>query len=112
MQLNHEKLIVYQTSIQFLGVAFEILQSIPSGYSFLADQLKRAALSIPLNIAEGSGKFETKDKARFYKIARGSTSECGAILDAALKIKIIDKEKTLQGKELLVEIACMLSKMF
>lgn len=46
----------------------------------IRDQLKRACLSIPLNIAEGAGKFSKNDKKNFYVIARGSTQECVAIL--------------------------------
>ncbi len=41
----------------------------------------RAALSIPLNIDESSGKVGVNDRARFFAIARGSTMECGAFLD-------------------------------
>ena len=83
----------------------------PVGYGFLSDQLKRASLSIPLNIAEGNGKFTQKDKARFYHIARGSATECGAILDAAHIIHILDSEQWKTGKILLVRIVSMLCKM-
>ena len=51
------------------------------GNANVRDQLSRAALSIVLNIAEGSGRFSPPDKARLYAIARGSACECAAILD-------------------------------
>jgi len=111
MQLNHEKLDVYQASIEFLGFSFQIIHQIPHGYGFLADQLKRASLSIPLNIAEGNGKFNKPDKGKFYKIARGSSNECGAILDGAKIIGILDETSWQKGKELIYRIVCMLSKM-
>jgi four helix bundle protein len=111
MQLNHEKLDVYQASIQFLALAFQMTQNIPSGYSSLSDQFKRASLSIPLNIAEGTGKVGAKDKRRFYQIARGSATECGAILDALTIFQLTDPDSVMKGKELLYRIVCMLSKM-
>lgn len=45
------------------------------------DQLDRASTSIPLNIAEGNGKYTPKDRCRFFDIARGSAFECAAVLD-------------------------------
>ena len=111
MQLNHEKLDVYKASTKFLALSFSIIQSMPSGYAFLADQLKRASLSIPLNIAEGNGKFTQKDKARFYHIARGSATECAAILDAAHIMQVLDSQLWQDGKLLLTRIVSMLSKM-
>ncbi len=46
---------VYQLAIEFLGLANEIAENLPRGYSELRDQLKRASLSIVLNVAEGAG---------------------------------------------------------
>ncbi len=60
--LDHEKLDVYKVSIEFMAIAIKLAENIPRGYSSLADQLKRAAWSIPLNIAEGCGKSTRKDK--------------------------------------------------
>ena len=54
--LDHEKLDVYKVSLEFMVIALNIADKIPRGYSSLADQLKRASWSIPLNIAEGWGK--------------------------------------------------------
>lgn len=79
--LHYEKLDVYQVSIQFVATAVAMSEQIPKGYAALADPLRRAAWSIPLNIAEGVGKPSVSDQARFHAIARGSAMECGAILD-------------------------------
>ena len=80
--LSHERLDVYQRSIEFLAAALRIAERMPRGQAPLADQIRRAAMSIPLNIAEGSGRSPgSADRARFRGIARGSAMECGAILD-------------------------------
>jgi hypothetical protein len=64
--LSHEKLDVYQRSIEFLACALKIAETLPRGQAPLADQPRRAAMSIPLNIAEGSGRTPTSaDRTRF-----------------------------------------------
>ena len=81
--LDHEKLDVYQRAIEFVAYALRIAECLPRGQAPLADQLRRAAVSIPLNIAEGGGRNrESADRARFRAIARGSAMESGALLDA------------------------------
>ena len=72
---------VYRCAVTFLGHAARLGSRVPRGYASLGDQLRRAALSISLHIAEGSGKPEG-DARRFYGIARGSALECAAIVDA------------------------------
>lgn len=75
----------------------------------IKDQLRRASLSIVLNIAEGAGKFSRNDKKNFYVIAKGSTNECVAIL-RILKIEnLISQEVFEKSYEYLLEIARMLS---
>ncbi len=83
----------------------------PRGYQHISDQLHRASLSIPLNIAEAAGKNSPKDKANRFTIARGSALECGAIMDSLKVLKLIDQELYSTAKQLLVRIASMLSKL-
>ena len=109
--LDHEKLDVYKVSIEFMVIALNIADKIPRGYSSLADQFKRASWSIPLNIAEGCGKTGVNDKKRFYVIARGSAMECAAIIDVCQVLNIDDVNSFRQGKELLIRIVSMLTKL-
>lgn len=110
--LSHEKLDVYQRSIEFLAVALRIAEKLPRGQAPLADQFRRAAMSIPLNIAEGSGRAPgSADRTRFRGIARGSAMECGAILDVVRLLDIALEPDWPHAKALLVRVVEMLSKM-
>ena len=60
--LDHEKLTVYQVAIEFVILADDIIEHLPRGRAYLSDQLQRAALSIPLNIAEGAGEYAVDEK--------------------------------------------------
>lgn len=110
-KLHHEDLDAYKASIEFVALAMATMDRFPRGYAALADQLRRAAFSIPLNIAEGYGKRTIDDRSRFYDIARGSAHECGAIWDVARIATIIDDAAFVRGKALLVRIVSMLVKM-
>jgi len=109
--LDHEKLDVYKCSIEFVAMVVKVVEGVPKGYAALSDQLKRASWSIPLNIAEGSGKIRANDKIRFYSIARGSAMECAAVLDVCNSLGIVDESVFKEGKELLTRIVSMLTKM-
>ena len=78
---DHEKLDVYAASLQLAVASFEIADALPTGYGPLADQLRRAATSVAANIAEACGRFPGKERTRFMAIARGSATECGALID-------------------------------
>ena len=109
--LDHENLDAYQRSLDFLALVFRMLARLPRGEREIRDQLKRAALSISLNIAEGAGKPTHTDRARYHAIARGSAMECGALLDVCRIAGIVPAEESAQGKALLVRIVAMLTKM-
>ena len=102
---------IYQRALRFAALVFQILQKLPRGHSELADQLKRATISIPLNIAEGAGKSSDKDRSRFHAIARGSAMECGAILDVMHLQDLAEPKTFTEAKSLLVRLVSMLSKM-
>ena len=108
---EHERLDVYRAAIEFLVVADKIATSLPKGRAYLADQLRRAATSIPLNIAEGAGEFSAGDKARFYRMARRSATECAAILDACRATHLSHAELLSKGRTLLLRIVAMLTAM-
>ncbi|MCA1659231.1 MAG: four helix bundle protein, partial [Verrucomicrobiaceae bacterium] len=107
---DHEKLDVYREAIAFCAWTGELLNSI-SAKAAAKDQLDRASTSIPLNIAEGNGKFSVKDRARFLEIARGSALECAAALDVLVARKLVASNQVDTAKENLVRIVQMLMGM-
>jgi four helix bundle protein len=106
-QFDHEKLHVYQRSIDFVAWADSLLENLPRTLS-VSNQLDRASTSIPLNIAEGNGKFTDADRCRFFDIARGSALECAAALDIIVAKKRATKSEVAAGRELLVDIVSLL----
>jgi four helix bundle protein len=110
-EFEHERLDVYRAAIEFLVLADAIAGSLPRGRSYLADQLRRASTSIPLNIAEGAGEFAAADKARFYRMARRSATESAAILDACCTLSLIPPEQGRSGRGLLLRVVAMLTAM-
>jgi four helix bundle protein len=110
-ELDHERLDVYRCSIEFLAVAVRIGAGLRRGNANLRDQLQRASTSIPLNIAEASGKSSAADRARFHAIARGSALECGAILDVLAVMGAAKHDEVRAAKALLARITAMLTKL-
>lgn len=110
--LSFQRLRVYQHSIEFLGLAVDIIAELPKGNADLADQLLRAAQSQPRNIAEGAGRRSRAEQARFYANARGSAMESAAALDTMRVMKAISQETYDRGIALLEGIVAMLTKMF
>ncbi|MCB9501138.1 MAG: four helix bundle protein [Deferribacteres bacterium] len=109
--LDHEKLDVYQISVLFASWAYEKSKALKGVDRHIRDQLLRASLLIPLNIAEGNGKFSLADRRRFFEISNGSSRECGAILDLMGNCKIITKKDVEYGKDLLKRIVSILTKL-
>ena len=106
-----QRLDVYRCSLEFLSLCPSLLDAAPRGNGALADQLRRAAMSIPLNIAEAEGRIGDADKARIYSIARGSAMECAAILEALMTLKVVDEPVCRKGMELLERVVSMLTRM-
>lgn len=108
---EHERLDVYKTAIQLLAISDQVIDALPRGRSHLGDQLGRASSSIVLNIAEGAGEFAAAEKARFYRIARRSATECAAIFDVCGALRIADPASLAAGRDLLLRIVAMLTKL-
>ena len=108
---DHEKLDVYKVAVEFVILSNEIAEQLPRGKAYLADQLQRASSSISLNIAEGAGEFAGNEKCRFYRMAKRSATECAGVLDLCSRLKLVEETQHLKGRELLLRIVAMLTKM-
>jgi len=106
-RFDHEKLNVYQASLKFVTWATELINGIQAKGA-VKDQLDRASTSVPLNIAEGNGKFAIRDRCRYLDFARGSALECAACLDVLVAKRLTDIMTITSGKEQLFEIVSML----
>ena len=106
---NFQKLDVYPCSIELLTTMTPLLERTPKGGG-ISDQLRRAANSIPLNIAEATGRTG-RDAQRFFLIARGSDFECAAIFDVLLATGQVDAVTIRPLLELLERIVSMLTVM-
>jgi four helix bundle protein len=112
---DHEKLDVYQTELKFITWVTDLLVEVKSSASTpvgeVCDQLDRASLSSLLNTAEGNGKRQRPGRAKFFDDARGSATECAACLDALVAKRICPETRIEPGKEMLVRIVSMLTKL-
>src|SRR5438105_13538669 len=104
---DHEKLEVYREAIAFIAWLSALLEETVR-ISEVKDQLDRACTSIPLNIAEGNGKFTPKDRCRFLDIAHGSALECAAGRDILMAKGKATLDQIRPGKESLQKIVRML----
>jgi len=109
MGFNFEKLDIYEKSIDFVNQVYLVTKNYPKEEMFgLTNQFRRAAVSISLNIAEGSAKTK-KDFNRFVDMARGSVFECVAILQISERLSYISQLQFDELRDRLVEISKMLS---
>jgi len=89
---DFEKLEVYQKAKSLNKLVQQLLRSNRTIDSYLRDQLRRASISMVINIAEGSGKFSLGDKRNFYTISRGSVYECVSLFELLLDDASIDQD--------------------
>jgi four helix bundle protein len=104
---DHEKLEVYREAIAFIAWLSELLEGTVRIVD-VKDQLDRASTSIPLNLAEGNGKYAPKDRCRFFDIAHASALECAAGLDVLVAKGKLTSNAIRPGKERLQRVVRML----
>jgi four helix bundle protein len=105
-----EDLTVYKKSMKFVEKVYSFCGSRSSSQNRkLIDQLQRAALSIPLNIAEGNGRVHEREKKQYFYTARGSLLECVPILRLCMTIDNLGKEQFIELYNLAEEIGKMLN---
>ncbi|MCB9053309.1 MAG: four helix bundle protein [Lewinellaceae bacterium] len=106
---NFKELIVWQKSMDLVEQVYQTTKQFPKEEAYgLASQLRRAAVSIPSNIAEGQARQSTKEFQHFLSIAQGSRAEVETQILVAMRLNYLDEGTATQILGLLTEIAKML----
>ena len=112
LQLNHQKLDVFIAAKSFTFECYKFTKMLPSEEKFnMVQQVRRASLSVYLNIAEGCSRKSVVERKRFYEIARGSVIEVDTAFDIAFSLGYTSKEKLADLGTLLVRSFQLISKM-
>ena len=112
LELAHTKLDVFKISKEFVLSCYKETRTFPSEERFaMIQQIRRAALSVHLNVAEGCSRKSLAERKRFYEIARGSVIEIDTAFDIALNLGYTSKEKLADLGVLLVRSIQLISKM-
>lgn len=106
---SYKDLIVWQKSIQLVQDVFEITSKFPRSELYgIVSQMRRSAISIPSNIAEGYGRRSHKEYVQFYAISYGSALELETQLIIAGKLNLSKKDTLQKAENLLTEVIKML----
>src|SRR5688500_11168436 len=112
LQLNHQKLEIFNASQAFVSECYKLTKVFPQDEKFaMVQQIRRAALSVHLNIAEGCSRKSLAERKRFFEISRGSLIEIDACLDLAVKLKYVTFDELRNFGEAIVRTFQMLSRM-
>src|SRR5262245_19766530 len=107
--LDCDRLDCFRVAVAFQAMAADLCSQ--RGLGALRDQLDRASVSVVLNIAEGAGRRTPADKAHFFTIARGSATECAAVLELLAVRCLLTPEAHRHGRGLLIRIVQMLTRL-
>ena len=110
MVSSYRDLIVWQKAMDLVVEVYRLTRQLPKDESFgLANQIRRAAVSIPSNIAEGYSRQAPKDYSRFLAIARGSKSEVETQLDISVRVGCLNESDIQKAADLCREVGSMLN---
>jgi len=112
LELSHTKLDVFSVSKAFVIACYKETKSFPSEEKFaMISQIRRAALSVQLNVAEGCSRKSLAERKRFYEIARGSLIEVDTAIDIAIELGYTSKQKLDELGKLMIRAFQLISKM-
>ena len=101
---------VWQKSMELTAEIYRLVKFLPKDENFaLSDQMRRAVISIPSNIAEGRGRNSDKDFVRFLSISRGSLWELSTQLDICLMMNYLTEHQIQNAKNYIDEISKMMT---
>ena len=106
----YKELIVWQKSMELVKEIYSLVKKLPKDETYsLSDQMRRAATSIPSNIAEGNGRKSQVEYARFLDIARGSQFELETQLHICIMLEFLTAHETQKAFDLISEVGKMLN---
>lgn len=109
---NYKELMVWEKSMDLVEEVYRIVSLLPKQEQFaLSDQLRRAVVSVPSNIAEGYGRYAVRDYNRFLSIARSSKNEVETQLYICVRLKYISENDIEKAFALCDEIGRMLNSL-
>ncbi len=112
LKLNHQKLDIYSFSRKFVFECYKLSKVLPPDERFgMISQIRRAALSVHLNIAEGASRKSEVERKRYYEISRGSIIEIDAALDIAGDLEYLSGYDTTNLGDAMIRCFKMLSGM-
>jgi len=112
LELSHTKLDIFKVSKSFVLNCYRETKTFPPEEKFgIVQQIRRAALSVHLNVAEGCSRRSATERKRFYEVARGSVIEIDAALDIAVELNYTTKERLYELGQFMLRCFQMISKM-
>ncbi len=112
MAAVYENLVAWQKSMELVTHIYKLIDKMPNSEKYaLVDQMRRSAISVPSNIAEGQGRGSDKDTAHFLYIARGSLYELQTQIELCNRLGYVANNDIIEIKDLATEIAKMLNSL-
>ena len=109
---NYKDLDLYKASKDLVLSVYALLRKFPKEEQYaLCDQLRRAVISIPSNLAEGSGRTSAKDQAHFFEMAFGSLMEVDCQMDIAQDLGYVSLDEHKEVSKQISQVAALLSGM-
>ncbi len=109
---DYTKLLVWNKAMDLAVLVYKLTEKLPKQEMFaLADQMRRAAVSIPSNVAEGQSRISDKEFRHFLMIARGSGAELETQLLLCVRLEYLTREEVIPAYKLTQEIQKMLSSL-
>jgi four helix bundle protein len=112
LKLSHKNLDVYKIALDLVKQVYQLTKAYPKEERFvLVTQLRRAAISVCSNLAEGAARRSVKEKIRFYEISRSSLVEVDTQFEISLVLEYLKNEQIKELEKYLESVFKMLSKM-
>ena len=112
LNLSHKNLEVYKISVLLVNEIYKLTRPYPKEEQFvLVTQLRRAAISVCSNLAEGAARKSNREKKRFYEISRSSLAELDTQLEVSLLLEYRKNDQVKELEQCIKSIFRMLSKM-